>query len=198
MASEFYKRVASEFYTGMGEIIFPSGVVGMDITYTEDGEWVTILKEPTVQLVQAQFTPGGKKYTYNCPGAEVGDIITGPGATGPATVVEMGKTISGYSGPIKTATILQKRRNIMGNLKRDETSFNRYIIEVEDGDLVASLEKALEKAKELKAEQEKADAAHLAREEEKARLRKVAMDALEVNAAGGDTQAAIELLKLNK
>ncbi len=202
--------MSSEFYGKHGEVVFPSDLIGKTL-YFEQGvpvlqteeswiEWGSGARQPTIQLVQAQFTPGGKKYTYNCPGAEVGDIITGPGATGPATVVEMGKTASGYKGPIKTATILRKRSPLMhgDTLKRDENSFNKYTIEVEDGDLVGSLEKAPEKAKELKVKKQEYEAEQKALAEERARLRKVAIDSLEKSAKEGDTAAAIELLRINK
>lgn len=44
----------------------------------------------------------GKQYHYRVPGAKVGDIITGPGATGPAEVVGIGR--KNWKGPVKTGS----------------------------------------------------------------------------------------------
>lgn len=143
-------------------------------------------------LVQAQFTPGGKKYTYNCPGAEIGDTITGPGATGPAKVVALGST--GYTGPFKTATILQKG-NIMGTGVKSTAQFNQYTLEVREGESISkALRRALKKARKAEAREKELREKKQAEIAERDRRRVVALEALERNANNGDTQAAVELL----
>lgn len=149
---------------------------------------VKLYIEGQEHLVQAQFTPHGKKYTYNCPGAEIGDTITGPGATGPAMVVALGGT--GYSGPFKTATILKK-----GYKMPTSGGCSGYTIEVRANESVSkALKRALKKARKTEAREQELREKKQAEIAERDRRRVVALEALERNAKNGDTQAAVELL----
>jgi hypothetical protein len=68
----------------------------------------------------------GKQYHYRVPGAKVGDIITGPGATGPAEVVGLGRR--NWKGPVKDGsfwlTHTDKTASLAGVLKSVYTSDN--------------------------------------------------------------------------
>ncbi len=61
-----------------------------------------------VFLNDPRGTVKGKRYHYKVPGARIGDLITGPGATGPAEVVGYGRA-KNYTGAIKTGSMWEDR-----------------------------------------------------------------------------------------
>lgn len=138
-------------------------------------------------VVRAQFRPGGREYNYYCPGAVIGDTITGHGATGPAKVVAYGRR--NYNGPLKQAIIINKREHMAPSYapQQDQTAVEFLETQLKVERKRAKL--ARKSARELKAQQV-----------EIARLRAVAMDALEHVAMQTDdypasVAAAVELLK---
>ena len=61
-----------------------------------------------VFLNDPRGTVQGKRYHYKVPGAQIGDLITGPGATGPAEVVAYGRA-KNYVGVVKTGSMWEDR-----------------------------------------------------------------------------------------
>lgn len=55
----------------------------------------------------------GKQYHYNIPGALLGDLVTGPGSTGPAVVVGYGRR--GYDGPCRLGSYWQSNEQDMSH-----------------------------------------------------------------------------------